>query len=195
MRQKTIYTERLALHHIDAPELIALYEAKDDRSTLMALDIQNPHRVLVDSPGPLHWRVPQLKKDPALNQWFVRWIVLRENRHIIGSISFHGPPDSQGMMEIGLGIEAAYRNQGLAKEALLGMWRWALTFPQIRRLRYTVSPSNLASMAVIQYFGFPRVGRQSDDVDGEEEIFEIDREGFNALWGDAQGSRVEFESR
>ena len=183
MRQKIIHTERLELHHIDAPDLIALYEAQDDRPALAGLDIQNPHRVLLESKGPLHWRVPQVKQDAAVNQWFVRWIVLRDTRVIVGSISFHGPPADNGMMEIGLGIEPLFQNQGLAKEALLGMWRWVLEFPKVHILRYTVSPNNAPSMALIRYFGFPSVGSQIDEVDGVEEIYEIDRKGFIALWG------------
>ncbi len=45
-------------------------------------------------------------------------------------------------LEIGLGIETEYQNQGFAKEALLGMWRWALAFPEVQTFRYTVSPEN-----------------------------------------------------
>ena len=182
MRQLPILTQRLELHHIDAPHLITLFETQDDVPALSDLDIRNPHRVLVDSAGPLHWRVPQVKKDPSVNKWFVRWIVLRENRHIIGSMSFHGPPDENGMMEIGLGIEPTYQNQGFAKEALLGMWQWALVSPEVKRLRYTVSPANLPSVALIRHFQFPLVGSQIDEVDGVEEIYEMEREHFIARW-------------
>ena len=183
--QAPISTPRLDLHHISAANLIALFEAKDDAPALRGLEIHNPHRVLIDFPGPLHWRVPQVKQDPGVNQWFVRWIVLRVSKTIIGSISFHGPPDAQGMMEIGLGIEPPYHNQGFAKEALLGMWLWVVTHPQVKRLRYTVSPSNLPSIALIRYCQVPLVGTQMDETDGIEEIYEIDRESFFALWSRA----------
>jgi len=143
---------------------------------------EGQYRVLVDSAGPLHWRVPQVKKDPSVNKWFIRWIVLRENRYIIGSMSFHGPPDESGMLEIGLGIESPYQNQGFAKEALLGMWQWALVSPEVKRLRYTVSPANLPSVALIRHFQFPLVGSQIDEVDGVEEIYEMEREHFIARW-------------
>jgi len=182
MLQTIIQTPRLELHHIDAPHLIMLFEAKDDRAALADLDIQNPHRVLVDSAGPLHWRVPQVKEDPAVNKWFVRWIVLRESKSIIGSTSFHGPPDENGMLEIGLGIEPPYQNKGFAKEALLGMWQWALEYPEVQCLRYTVSPTNASSVALIRFFQFSLVGNHMDDTDGFEEIYEISRERFTAIW-------------
>jgi RimJ/RimL family protein N-acetyltransferase len=182
MRQPPILTQRLELHHIDAPHLITLLEARDDLPAIRGIDVQNPHRVLIRSTGPLHWRVPQVKKDPSVNKWFVRWIVLRENRNIIGSMSFHGPPDENGMMEIGLGIEPIYQNMGFAKEALLAMWQWALQYPQVKRLRYTVSPTNASSVALIRYFQFPLIGSQIDEIDGLEEVYEIDRERFTSLW-------------
>ena len=127
--------------------------------------------------------MPQVKADPARNKWFVRWIVLKQNREVIGSTSFHGAPDAQGMMEIGLGIESQYQNQGYAKESLLGMWRWVLTFPEVKTLRYTVSPENLPSIAVIKYFGFDFKGQQIDEEDGPEDVYEMDRETFLKKWG------------
>ena len=183
LKQPVISTPRLELHHISADRLIDLFEKRDDSFALVDESFSNPLRVLIDFQGPLHWRVPQVKADPATNKWFVRWIVLKQNREVIGSTSFHGAPDSQGMMEIGLGIENQYQNQGFAKEALLGMWRWALIFPDVKTLRYTVSPKNLASIAVIDYFGFEFKGQQMDEIDGAENIYEMSAADFLAKWG------------
>lgn len=183
LKEPVISTERLELHHISADRLIDLFEKRDDTFALSGETFTNPLRNLIDFQGPLGWRVPQVKADPATNKWFVRWIVLKENREVIGSTSFHGTPDAQGMMEIGLGIETQYQNQGYAKEALLGMWRWVLTFPEVKMLRYTVSPENLPSIAVIKYFGFDFKGQQIDEEDGPEDIYEMDREVFLKKWG------------
>jgi ribosomal-protein-alanine N-acetyltransferase len=178
-----IVTPRLELHHISADRLIDLYEKRDDTFALSGESFTNPLRNLIDFQGPLAWRVPQVKSDPSTNKWFVRWIVLKENREVIGSTSFHGVPDAQGMMEIGLGIETQYQNQGYAKEALLGMWRWVLTFPEVKTLRYTVSPENGPSITVIKHFGFEYKGQQIDEEDGPEDIYEMDRESFLHKWG------------
>ena len=177
-KEPVIVTPRLELHHISADRLIDLFEKRNDTFALSGETFTNPLRNLIDFQGPLAWRVPQVKADPASNKWFVRWIVLKENREIIGSTSFHGAPDEQGMMEIGLGIESQYQNQGYAKESLLGMWRWVLTFPEVKTLRYTVNPENLPSIAVIKYFGFDFKGQQIDEEDGPEDIYEMDREAF-----------------
>lgn len=176
--QQTLITPRLELRHISGANVITLFENRDDSPILEKVDFTNPHRVLVDFQGPLHWRVPQVKADPSSNKWFVRLIVLKENREIIGSTSFHGVPDENGMIEIGLGIEPEFHNQGFAKESLLAMWSWAVDQPGVKSLRYTVSPDNAPSIKVIEYFGFPFTGVQIDEEDGPENIYEISTEEF-----------------
>ena len=183
LKQPVISTPRLELHHISADRLIDLYEKRDDTFALSGESFTNPLRNLIDFQGPLAWRVPQVKSDPSTNKWFVRWIVLKENREVIGSTSFHGVPDADGMMEIGLGIEEAFRNKGYAREALAGMWKWVCAYPEVKTLRYTVSPDNLASIAVINYFGFEYKGQQIDEEDGPENIYEMSTKDFMARWG------------
>ena len=183
MYEQVISTPRLELHHISAQGIIELYENKSDATAIAGRSFTNPHRVLVDNSGPLRWRVPQVKVDPSVNKWFVRWIVLKETSEVIGSTSFHGVPDAEGMMEIGLGIEEAFQNKGYAKESLKGMWSWVSQFPEVKTLRYTVSPDNLPSIAVINYFGFEYTGQQIDDEDGPENIYEMSTSDFMSKWG------------
>ena len=183
MIEPVIVTSRLELHHLSAQAIIELFENKNDSVALLDRSFTNPHRVLVDSNGPLAWRVPQVKVDPSVNKWFVRFIVLKESKEVIGSTSFHGVPDAEGMMEIGLGIEEAFRNQGYAREALAGMWKWVSAFPEVKTLRYTVSPENLPSIAVINYFGFEYKGQQMDEIDGPENIYEMSAAEFLEKWG------------
>jgi RimJ/RimL family protein N-acetyltransferase len=183
MHEPVIISERLELHHISVVGIIELLENKSDHSAIAGRDFSNPHKNLIENSGPLAWRVPQVKVDPALNKWFVRFIVLKESREIIGSTSFHGAPDNEGMIEIGLGIEPAFQGKGYAKESLQAMWSWAINSPEVRTLRYTVSPDNLPSIAVIKYFGFDHKGQQMDDIDGPEDIYEISAVEFSQRWG------------
>lgn len=77
------------------------------------------------------------------------------------------------MIEIGLGIEPSFQNQGYASEALMGMWSWVIDQPGVQTLRYTVSATNKPSMRIIEKFGFTHVGQQLDEIDGPEEIYEM----------------------
>ena len=176
--QPVIETDRLELHHIRGDHLVELFEARSDLPALQDNDFTNPLRVLVDFQGPLAWRVPQVKADPLVNKWFVRWIVLKENREVIGSTSFHGAPDGDGMMEIGLGVHDHFQRRGYATEALTAMWSWVIDQPGVELLRYTVTPDNLASVALVKKFGFVCVGQQIDPEDGPEDIYEMSANEF-----------------
>jgi RimJ/RimL family protein N-acetyltransferase len=178
-----IQTQRLELHHLSAEAIIELFEDKSDTKALLNRSISNPHRVLIENSGPLGWRVPQVKVDSSINKWFVRWIVLKETAEVIGSTSFHGAPDAEGMIEIGLGIEEPFQNKGYAKESLMGMWSWVSQFSEVKTLRYTVSPDNLPSIAVINYFGFEYRGQQMDEIEGPENIYEMSTKDFQQKWG------------
>ncbi|MEI7630793.1 MAG: hypothetical protein WCJ73_06600, partial [Actinomycetes bacterium] len=67
---------RIELHPLSADEMIELFEFPNGLRIYEGKAFSNPHRVLMDDSGPLHWRVPQVKADPGVNIWFVRWIVL-----------------------------------------------------------------------------------------------------------------------
>jgi len=176
--EEMISTSRLELHHICVNDLLSLFESPEDASIYEGRPFNNPHRVLMDESGPLRWRVPQVKSNPLVNKWFVRWIVEKTSREIVGSVSFHGPPDEAGMMEIGLGVHPDFQRRGYATETLTGMWSWVVEQPGVQSLRYTVSPDNVASVAVVKKFGFACVGQQIDPEDGPEDIYEMSANEF-----------------
>jgi RimJ/RimL family protein N-acetyltransferase len=176
--QSDIYTPRLLLAHISGDRLITLFEDPENDSVYEGRGYSNPYRELVDHPGPLGWRVPQVKQDASLNKWFLRWMVLRSSTEIVGSTSFHGAPNAEGMVEIGLGVHSDFRGRGLAREALVGMWSWVVEQPGVNVLRYTVSATNVPSMKLVDSFGFTHVGVQNDAKDGPEEIFEMSASAF-----------------
>ena len=181
MSTEVIETKRLDLYLIPIAELIMLHEYPDNPVLLTDREFSNPWKELThEHSGPLRWRVPQVKADPSTNVWFIRWIVLRETKQVVGSISFHAPPDEVGMIEIGFGICEPCRNNGYGKEALLGMWTWVIDQPGVQTLRYTVSASNGPSMSIINSLGFEHVGQQIDEEDGPEEIFEMSADEFRS---------------
>jgi RimJ/RimL family protein N-acetyltransferase len=176
--EPVIVCERLDLHHISACDLVTLYEDPENVSIYTKGDFTNPYRVLIDGHSPLRWRVPQVKANPEVNKWFVRWMVLRETSEIVGSLSFHGAPDENGMLEIGLGVHEKFWHQGFGYEALMGMWLWAASQSSVLKFRYTVDPNNQASVGLVRKFGFAHVGLQIDDEDGPEDIYEMSVKDF-----------------
>lgn len=136
----------------------------------------------MDGASPVEWRAPQVRRDPSTNKWFIRWMVLRDSREIVGSLSFHGPPDGRGMLEIGLGVHENFQRRGFGREALLGMWRWATQQSGVSVFRYTVSPDNVPSVELVRSFGFEVIGRQFDEIDGPEDIYEMSVKDFRTKW-------------
>jgi RimJ/RimL family protein N-acetyltransferase len=53
------------------------------------------------------------------------------------------------------------------------MWCWVVNNPEVKTLRYTVSPDNLISQHIIKKVRFNLVGEQIDEEDGLEEIYEM----------------------
>ncbi len=170
---KLIQTDRLDLHHIEADDLIYLFEKRDDSKVLAGKSFSNPYRVLIDFQGQLATTVAQVRKDPTLNKWFVRWVVLRSTQEIIGSTSFHGAPDENGVIELGLDVETAFQRQGYGKEILQGMWGWVVTEPDVKMLRYVVRPTNVASIALINSIGFKLLGEQVVEDNEAANVYEM----------------------
>ena len=181
--QPPIFTPRLVLHHVSSSRLITLFEDPESDVIYEGSGYSNPFRVLIDDNSPLRWRVPQVKNNVELNKWFMRWMVLKATNEIIGSISFHGAPNADGMIEIGLGVHPNFQHQGYAQEALEGMWGWVVEEPEVKVLRYTVSATNLASMKLVDRFGFTHVGVQNHEEDGPEETFEMSAAEFQVRHG------------
>lgn len=123
----------------------------------------------------LRYRLTQLAVDPTIRRWLGRAIVWTDdagNRHVIGSIGFHGAPDDQGRLEIGYKVEPAFRRQGIAREAAAAMFEWAHREHGIRRFVASISPTNEPSLRLAAGFGFQQVGEQMDEIDGLELVFE-----------------------
>jgi RimJ/RimL family protein N-acetyltransferase len=123
----------------------------------------------------LQFRLGQLAADATIRGWLGRVMVLRpapDDRRVIGSIGFHGPPDELGRLEIGYSVDPAYRRRGYAIEAVRAMLDWATEHHGIRRFIASVAPDNEPSLGLIRQLGFERVGQQLDPIDGPEYVFE-----------------------
>lgn len=173
MTPPPILTRRLELHFVTPEEYEILAVDRADPQLWVDRGFSNPHRHLVDDPGPLPHRIPRIRRQPEAAPYLLRLAVLREAREVIGSAGFHHLPDDDGMIEIGFGIEPAFRNRGFGTELLHGMWHWVVQQPDVRTLRYTVSPTNEASQHIVRGLGFAHVGVQVDEEDGPEDIFEM----------------------
>src|SRR5579859_5804185 len=122
------------------------------------------------------WRVrsEQVEQDPASAAWVTGVIWDEQQQVAVGRAGYHGPPDRSGMVEIGYAVDPAYRRRGYARAALEALLQRAAREPQVRTVRVTISPDNVASYQLASQYGFTEIGEQWDDEDGLEIIYEVD---------------------
>jgi [ribosomal protein S5]-alanine N-acetyltransferase len=146
--------------------------ALEDQPTVHELvDYQLPSQFPGDLSGLMNRRLAQLERDPLEQAFLARSIVF--DHQMIGAIGFHAKPSFAGRLEVGYRIFSAFRRQGFALEAVTGLFDWARLESGVRTFVASVSPNNLASLALIGKLGFVQVGRQWDADDGEELVFEL----------------------
>ena len=119
-------------------------------------------------------RSKQVEENPASAAWVTGVIWDERHRVAVGRAGYHGPPDPSGMVEIGYAVDPAYRRRGYARAALTALLERAAREPQVRTVRVTISPDNVASYRLASQYGFTAVGEQWDDEDGLEIIYEVD---------------------
>jgi RimJ/RimL family protein N-acetyltransferase len=123
-------------------------------------------------------RLEQMRRDPGMQQWLARAVVLRDQgRMMVGNAGFHGAPGVNApgeprALEIGYGILADYRGRGYATEAVEGLLGWART-EGIDHFVASVAPDNEPSLAIIRKLGFVRTGEHIDREDGLEYVFQL----------------------
>jgi ribosomal-protein-alanine N-acetyltransferase len=172
MTNTDIRTDRLDLLPMSL-ELMEALQRGDMESARRLVDYHIPADWPERMESVLRYRIAIARPHPETLPLLLRVMVLRADPEVaVGRIGFHGPSDDTGMLEIGYEVFPAYRRQGYAKEAVLGMFCWARRDPAVLRFRASVSPDNKPSRSLVTGLGFVEVGSQWDEEDGEETLFE-----------------------
>ena len=168
-----IQTNRLLLYTVLPSEYEALAVNQADPKLWLDRGFSDPDKYFLNNPNPIKYRLPRIRQNPEYAKYLLRVAVSKDNPIIIASAGFHDAPDSDGMIEIGFGVDKKYQGRGFGQELLHGMWSWVVNDPQVKTLRYTVSPDNLISQHIIKKLGFKHNGQQIDEEDGPEDIYEL----------------------
>jgi len=160
----------------------AVFEALlegDGAAAAELLGARVPADLIAEEADFFRLRLGQMQRDPTLQEWLVRAIVLRDSREAVGHAGFHGRPGKNGRqdpeaVELGYTIYEPYRGRGLATETASALIGWALSEHGIRRFIVSIAPDNEPSLAIARKLGFVQTGELWDDEDGHELVFELE---------------------
>ncbi len=144
---------------------------------------------LCGAPLPATWPGPDLiaraftpsieavRADPATRLWGDTLLIARTGRRrVVGSVVFHGRP-TDGVAEVGYGVDDDEQRQGFATEGTRACVEWALTEPGVTAVTATTFPWHTASLRVIARLGMRPAGNREHPFLGELLVFERRRAG------------------
>ena len=126
---------------------------------------------LVDEAWLWRIRLPQIRNDPPSAEWVARAAVAVPEGMVVGHCGFHGPPDADGVVEVGYSVDPAFRRRGYARAMLRTLLARADAHPRVTAVRASIRPDNVGSRATIAGFGFKKIGEQWDPEDGLEDVY------------------------
>ena len=188
----TIQSDRLDLVTFSPPFLCASLDGElSQAETILELSLPAGWPTCTEPGWPncrdvLALRLQQLEEDPTVQPWLLRAMVPRGSRFMAGYIGFHTAPGaaylqpySADAVELGFTVFPPYRRRGYAREACRALIGWARKCHGVTRFVMTIRPDNVASQSLAASLGFVYIGSHIDEVDGLEEILELDVSGHD----------------
>ncbi len=108
----------------------------------------------------LRFTSEKLSKSPSERGWWLWYLIERSTRTACGAAGFKGPPDANGVVEVGYSVLPTHHRKGLASEAVQALLGWARD-RGARRVVAETLPELLPSIGLLEKLGFERVPSQS----------------------------------
>ncbi|QVK20730.1 GNAT family N-acetyltransferase [Mycoplasmatota bacterium] len=148
--EESILTDRLEIIPCDMKMILEILNCKYDNiifSRSISSEQLNKLRTIANI------FKEKLSDDKGSYRWFA-WIVAeKETGHIVGDVGFKGAPNELGDVEIGFGIDSAFRRRGYATEAALALMKWAFHTGIVERIFAICRIDNLPSIKVLENIG------------------------------------------
>ena len=99
---------------------------------------------------------------PAVQGWYGWYAInidaISKERSLVGSGGYFGPPDSEGVVEIGYSVLPEWQRRGYATEIVNSLVSHAFFFEKTKSIIAHTLPENEASIRVLISTGFKEVG-------------------------------------
>lgn len=122
--------------------------ATDEETAALADAAQDEHMT-----GAYGEMLAGAKSHPDQRMWYAPWLICLKNGTQVGDLCFKGVPEG-GAVEIGYGVEEAYRGRGYAPEAVKALCRRAFAQPDVYVIEAQAEEDNAASLRVLGKAGF-----------------------------------------
>lgn len=142
MRDIVVQTERLRMVPQTMEALRMLHDGERDE------DMKQAYGDMLET----------MEQLPGQEEWGTEWEIALVSGQRIGGIGFKGTPDAEGIVEVGYGIDEAYRRKGYGAEAVKAMVKWALEQEGVRCVTAQTETDNSISQKVLLKNGFVRDG-------------------------------------
>jgi ribosomal-protein-alanine N-acetyltransferase len=173
---ESIVTERLRLQPSTLGEIDALLNRDPVQfESLICASAPEPFEPPPETADALGMFRGKLANDPTLSPWLLRWIIDGDNRRLIGSAGFIGPPDEFSVIQMGYSVYLSDQRKGYATEAVNGLIAWAFQQADVLRIQAAVRFDNLPSKRVVTKTGFTLIGEIDTDSEGLMGLWELFR--------------------
>ena len=163
----TIETVRLRLIPFTPAQLLALFESEERFEVVFELPAADGLRAFLVSDDVSPEWVARLRASVEPDPWAHGFAVVHPDSHsVIGMVGFKGPPDKDGVVEIGYGIVPGFQGRGFATEAAEAVTAFGFGFGQVLIVRAHTLPTPNASTRVLSKCGFEHSTEIVDPDDG-----------------------------
>jgi ribosomal-protein-alanine N-acetyltransferase len=156
-----LQTERLRLVAASAPLTRLAVEDRAAWAAALGATVPPswPYELLVDAEP---WIAAKMEAvtDAELGWWM--WYAIRSGE-LIGTAGLKGPPDANGVVEIGYGLVPEEEGRGYGTEAARAVFDWAARDPRVKRIVAETFPSLPRSVRVMEKLGMTLEGPGSEE--------------------------------
>lgn len=160
-----IETKRLLIKPLTAEELKKLIYYPDDFAQDFGLSLSNS---LIDSETKeaiINDLLPNITDTSKDSDFYTMWILVEKfERAIIGGICSHGEANEKGEVEIGYGIDPAFRNKAYMTECISGLVLWIRENKDVKAIIAETESTNFFSKKLLEKNGFTLIKQNEDTV-------------------------------
>ncbi|MBC7834127.1 MAG: GNAT family N-acetyltransferase [Phycisphaerales bacterium] len=128
---------------------------------------------LYNDEGTRTWFLQKLEAEPAAAGWLGYYVVadIEGVPTLVGAGGYKGPPNGDGIVEIGYSIIDAYHRRGIATAVVNELVARAFADARVKRVTAETPATFTASRGLLEKCGFTLIGARADPDDGELALY------------------------